>query len=225
MPSIDGNCYAKANDNSGCTVRDPNPASYGAAFAAAGGGVWATQLAKDGVSIWFWSRDSVPSDLSSNASSPSPDSWGTPVAYYPASSCATPDFFSPQHLVVTMTACGDWAGNAAVMNSTGCPLKTDLCYTSYVLDRANFDEAYFDLNSIRVYYDPDRAADSAAQTTATATTSGGPSASATAGSDSAAASGAAGSSGDSAAGVVNVRGAALAALGATVVALAGWTLV
>ncbi|BGP50602.1 hypothetical protein JCM10450v2_006521 [Rhodotorula kratochvilovae] len=214
-----GNCDSNANFNSGCTIRDPRASSYGSAFAAAGGGVWATQLAKDGVSIWFFPRSDVPSDLSSNASAPSPDGWGTPVAYYPASSCATPDFFSPQHLVITMTACGDWAGNAAVMNSTGCPLKTDLCYTSYVLESSNFDTAYFDINSIRVFYDADRAADSAAQTTATATSAGG--ASATKAADAAASSKAA--SGDSAAG--SVRAHLVAVAGAAVMAVAGWVLV
>ncbi|KPV74079.1 glycoside hydrolase family 16 protein [Rhodotorula graminis WP1] len=217
-----GNCFAKANDNSGCTIRDTRPASYGAAFAAAGGGVWATQLAKDGVSIWFFPRSDVPSDLSSGSSTPSPDAWGTPAAYYPASSCATPDFFSPQNLVITMTACGDWAGNAAVMNSTGCPLTKDSCYLSYVLDNTNFDTAYFDINSIRVFYDPDRAADSAPATTATASSSL-LSVSATPTSSPSGSSGS--SSGDSAAGMLRVQGAATALVGAAVLGAAGLILV
>ena len=38
----------------GCTVNDTRPDSYGAAFAKAGGGVWATQIAAEAVSIWFF---------------------------------------------------------------------------------------------------------------------------------------------------------------------------
>lgn len=44
------NCYVEANDNSGCTVIDGNSTSYGADFAAAGGGVWVTEFATDGIS-------------------------------------------------------------------------------------------------------------------------------------------------------------------------------
>lgn len=44
------NCYVEANANSGCTVIDGNSTSYGEEFATAGGGVWVTEFAKDGIS-------------------------------------------------------------------------------------------------------------------------------------------------------------------------------
>ncbi|GAA6022848.1 hypothetical protein JCM10207_001422 [Rhodosporidiobolus poonsookiae] len=168
------NCDHDVNSNSGCTVTETNAASYGEAFAAAGGGVWATEFGKDGIKIWFFSRSDVPSDLlTSNSSAiPDPSNWGTPSADYSASSCSIPDYFAPQHLVLDITACGDWAGAAAVINQT-CPLTTDLCYTSFVLDSSNFNTAFFEIPSIRVYSNPDTAANSSAQTTAT-TTSGTP---------------------------------------------------
>ena len=40
---------------SGCVVAETKPNSYGAGFAQAGGGVWATQLDVSGVYMWFWS--------------------------------------------------------------------------------------------------------------------------------------------------------------------------
>lgn len=123
----DGNCDTTANFNSGCTFRDTRETSNGAAFAQNGGGVFAGELTKDGVSIWFFPRPSVPSDLSSSSTSPDPTSWGKPVAYYPASSCDVSNHFGTQQIVLTITACGDWAGQ--VTNSTGCPLKTDSCCT------------------------------------------------------------------------------------------------
>jgi hypothetical protein len=43
-------CSFKTNSNEGCVVEDPDPNSYGAAFAAAGGGVFVTEFAETGVS-------------------------------------------------------------------------------------------------------------------------------------------------------------------------------
>ena len=46
--------------------------------------------------------------------------WGPPTASYPNSStCSVTDFFTPQQLVLDITLCGDWAGNAYA--SSGCP--------------------------------------------------------------------------------------------------------
>lgn len=43
-------CSFKTNSNEGCVVEDPDPNSYGAAFAAAGGGVFVTEFAETGIS-------------------------------------------------------------------------------------------------------------------------------------------------------------------------------
>jgi hypothetical protein len=43
-------CSNLDNSNQGCITTDPNPASYGAAFAAAGGGVFVTEFATTGIS-------------------------------------------------------------------------------------------------------------------------------------------------------------------------------
>ncbi|GAA6036473.1 hypothetical protein JCM8097_003525 [Rhodosporidiobolus ruineniae] len=212
------NCDHDANENSGCTVVESNPASYGEAFAAAGGGVWATEFGKDGIKIWFFSRPDVPSDLlTSNTSAiPDPSNWGTPSADYSSSSCSIPDYYAPQHLVLDITACGSWAGAGAVINQT-CPLTTDLCYTSFVLDSSNYDTAYFEIPSIRVYYNPDNAAESSASTTATTT-----------GSHSASSTGAQASSTGGTSGAATVYGSGTAKAVAAVVVgavLGAWTLV
>lgn len=43
-------CSYLANSNEGCVVSDGNTAAYGAAFAAAGGGVFVTEFAESGIS-------------------------------------------------------------------------------------------------------------------------------------------------------------------------------
>ena len=52
---VSTNCDYSQIGNSGCTVQDSNTASYGAAFARAGGGVWVTEFAETGINIWFFS--------------------------------------------------------------------------------------------------------------------------------------------------------------------------
>ncbi len=79
------NCDNNGSSGAGCTVLDANANSYGAPFAAAGGGVWVTEFAKTGINIWFFSRANVPASLSTDSIDVS--TFGTPSASYPASSC------------------------------------------------------------------------------------------------------------------------------------------
>ncbi|KAI5474430.1 glycoside hydrolase family 16 protein [Pseudohyphozyma bogoriensis] len=163
------NCSTVANSNSGCTVDDVSTASYGSAFAEAGGGVWAAEFANDGISIWFFTRSKVPSNLlQSNASAvPETSGWGTPSAYYPNSGCTISEFFAPQHLTIDITLCGDWAGNNATFQET-C---SGTCYTDYVLNASTYNTAYFEIQSVRVYFDAGKSDN--LTTTSTATTSAG----------------------------------------------------
>jgi hypothetical protein len=47
------NCSIGANSDSGCTYNITNANSYGAGFAAAGGGVYVAEFASSGVKVWF----------------------------------------------------------------------------------------------------------------------------------------------------------------------------
>ena len=44
----------------GCVVAETKANSYGAGFAQAGGGVYATQIDVSGINIWFWSVSPYP---------------------------------------------------------------------------------------------------------------------------------------------------------------------
>ncbi|GAA5841379.1 hypothetical protein JCM11251_006168 [Rhodosporidiobolus azoricus] len=156
------NCFAYANSNSGCGVSEPSANSYGEAFARNGGGVWVTEFGKDGVEMWFFERQSVPSDLSDPSATPDPSTWPNPSMAVSSSSCNVANYFAPQHVVLNIALCGDWAGNPAVMNQTGCPITANTCYDSYVLSSSNYNEAYFEIQSVRVWHDADKAANSSA---------------------------------------------------------------
>ncbi|KAJ7644461.1 glycoside hydrolase family 16 protein [Roridomyces roridus] len=141
-------CSFADNSNAGCGVMDPNPSSYGERFAQAGGGVFVTEFAEAGISVWFFNRSSIPSSLSGNASSFTTDALGTPTANWPTGGCDIDTFFKAQNLIFDITLCGDAAGNPAVFAQT-C---SGTCYNDYVVGNGSvYNNAYFDVASVRVY--------------------------------------------------------------------------
>ncbi|KAJ2966305.1 hypothetical protein NUW54_g13848 [Trametes sanguinea] len=132
---------------SGCTVQEKKPNSFGEAFAESGGGVWATQFDVTGVFIWFWNREDVPADLTNNASSIDISSWGTPSAAYPVTpDCNMTQYFAPQQLVLDIALCGDWAGVQSIYSSS-CPGSCDVTGPG----SPAYDNAWFEINYVRVY--------------------------------------------------------------------------
>ncbi|OCF43400.1 endo-1,3(4)-beta-glucanase [Kwoniella heveanensis CBS 569] len=146
-------CYYEDNDNSGCAITDSSYSSYGEQFAANGGGVYVTQLAEEGVSIWFFERSSIPDAVSSANSSIDTSSLGTPSGFWSKDGCDVDKFFGDQSLVFDITLCGDWAGQSSILSTTGCSALTgtETCYSKYVLDSSNYANAYFEINSLKVY--------------------------------------------------------------------------
>ncbi|EEB90837.1 hypothetical protein MPER_10907 [Moniliophthora perniciosa FA553] len=141
-------CSHLANQNEGCVVTDPSQQSYGATFAASGGGVFVTEFAESGISVWFFTRDLVPDSIKSNSSSLDTSALGTPVANWPNGGCSMNEFFSAQNLILDITLCGDFAGAANVFSQT-CSGR---CYNDYVIGSpSTYDNAFFDIASIRVY--------------------------------------------------------------------------
>ncbi|KZT11783.1 glycoside hydrolase family 16 protein [Laetiporus sulphureus 93-53] len=141
-------CSITADDNEGCVVTDPSTSSYGEAFAAAGGGIFVTEFATSGISIWFFNRSSIPSVLSGNASTINTGDLGTPVANWPSSNCTVQNFFEDQALVFDITLCGDFAGDQTIFAET-C---SGVCYDDWVIGTpSNYDNAYFEVSYVRVY--------------------------------------------------------------------------
>ncbi|KAF9262641.1 hypothetical protein L218DRAFT_960119 [Marasmius fiardii PR-910] len=142
-------CSNTTNNNEGCIVNDPNTNSYGKPFADAGGGVFVTEMATSGISIWFFTRSVVPSSISSNASTIDTSTFGEPVANYPATGCPMDKYFGPQALILDITLCGDFARPLYQSPNSGC---TGQCYNDAVLGPpSGYDNAYFDIAFVRVY--------------------------------------------------------------------------
>jgi hypothetical protein len=84
-----------------------NSKSYGADFASNDGGVFITELASSGISIWFFERANIPSAVSNATDSIDTSSLGTPAGYWATSGCEIEDYFKAQTLVfdITLVSC------------------------------------------------------------------------------------------------------------------------
>lgn len=142
---------------SGCTVKENAPNSYESGFAAAGGGVWATQFDYSGIYIWFWSRPDIPSSITNATATSSIDisEWGVPSASYPITpQCNITELFTAQQLILDITLCGDWAGVPSIYDSTCAGAgPTGSCYFDNVPGPGSpkYDDAYFEISYIRTY--------------------------------------------------------------------------
>ncbi|CAK9786298.1 hypothetical protein CC85DRAFT_327747 [Cutaneotrichosporon oleaginosum] len=148
------NCSIGYSYGSGCTARDTDPASYGAAFAAAGGGVYVAEWAADAIKIWFISRPNVPAALTANAKTIDTSILGTPTGYWGNKDCTFTRYFGPQTMILQTTLCGVWAGLASTLASNGCPAypSGEDCYTTYVHgDGSNYRTAYYEINYVNIF--------------------------------------------------------------------------
>lgn len=150
------NCAAATTGNQGCGIRASTSNSFGSGFNANGGGVYAMKWDSTGIAVYFFSRNNVPSDILIGA--PDPDAWSVPQARWPATSCNPFNFFKNHSVIFDTTLCGDWA--AGVWGGSGIPGQEQSCAartgfsTCEAFVRASgsaFSEAYWEINSVRIY--------------------------------------------------------------------------
>ncbi|GAA5982011.1 hypothetical protein JCM10908_004702 [Rhodotorula pacifica] len=133
-----------ASGNGGCSY-GAGEKSYGKDFNDAGGGVYATLFMEEGISVWFWTRSAVPEHLAD------PSTWGKPTANWPSSSCDIKKFFSHQRLIFNITLCGEYAGAPeSWARASACKQKAATC-SDFLVDPSNFDEAVWEIRSVKIY--------------------------------------------------------------------------
>ncbi|KAI4863234.1 glycoside hydrolase family 16 protein [Hypoxylon rubiginosum] len=141
--TLTGNCYNATDDNAGCGVGGP-AASYGSAYNDAEGGVMAMEWRDEGIRIWSFGRDGIPTDIA--AGSPDPSTWGEATADFPDTNCDIGSHFKNQSIVINIDLCGQWAGN--VYASSGCPSNC----TDYVANNPEaFTNAFWEFGAFEVY--------------------------------------------------------------------------
>ena len=90
--------------NEGCRIASDDPRTFGSEFNANGGGVYAMDWTDSYISIYFFPRGAIPSDITENR--PVPSSWGRPLAQFQGG-CDIREKFINQNLVFCTTFCGD----------------------------------------------------------------------------------------------------------------------
>ncbi|KAL4819584.1 endo-1,3(4)-beta-glucanase xgeA [Aspergillus spinulosporus] len=158
----------------GCVVQGQQGSS-GDPFNEQGGGVYAMEWQEKYLKIWYFPRSSIPESLT--AGTPDVSSFGTPMAHLQGS-CNFKERFTHQKLILDTTFCGDWAGG--VFGDSGCPVSDPsdpmLSCKNYVAENpAVYKNAYWELNSIKIYQIGETAEvegtqSAAAETTAAETT-------------------------------------------------------
>ncbi|KAG2050252.1 glycoside hydrolase family 16 protein [Suillus hirtellus] len=146
------NCDASVAYNVGCGVKyAQDNRSFGPGFNSIGGGWYAMERTLHYIKVWFWERHDpwVPLDVSSGAWIIDTDGWGTPAANFPNNTeCDIQSHFQGNNIIINLTFCGDWAGNPALYNASGCPLD---CVTYVNNHPTAFTNAYFEISSMNVY--------------------------------------------------------------------------
>ncbi|CAE7133023.1 unnamed protein product [Rhizoctonia solani] len=152
------NCAAYETGNQGCGQLGTASNGYGKPFNDNGGGVYAMLWQSTGVSVYFFPRDAIPSDITSGA--PQPSTWGTPSGNWPNTSCDPATYLKNHQIIFTSTICGEWAGSSGSWTAAGVGGQTDSCSAStgvsncldYVRNNgAAFTDAYWEVKSVKVY--------------------------------------------------------------------------
>ncbi|WVR07219.1 hypothetical protein IAU60_004260 [Kwoniella sp. DSM 27419] len=145
-------CSAYLSGNTGCGIRMTGAANgtYGGTVNGVGGGyyaMWRDLENSGGVYIYYWPRDAagIPDDVKNpNTGTTNVAGWGLPAANLSVPDCRQD--FGNHVIVFDITFCGDYAG--ATYAATGCPGS---CNSFVHSNPAAFSEAYWSVNSLRVY--------------------------------------------------------------------------
>ncbi|KAI1779602.1 glycoside hydrolase family 16 protein [Hypoxylon cercidicola] len=144
---------SKSPENLGCNYASPtaDTTSYGDAFNAEGGGVYALEWDSEALKIWHFSRSTIPDNIVySHSESPDPSTWGPPQAVFGGSSCDADTYFFNMSLVFNINFCGDYAGNLWG-KADQCNQLASTCEEFVAGNPSSFSEAYWDINFIDVY--------------------------------------------------------------------------
>jgi len=161
-------CDVGAQDNQGCSIGTINEATYGAGFNYGNGGVYATEWTSEAISIWYFPRSAIPSDITSG--NPDPSGWGLALSTF-SGGCDLDSHMDNMKIIFDTTFCGDWAGVTWSTDAT-CSSLGATCNDYVQNNPSAFAEAYWLVNSLKVYQSNGAVAPSSGAPTATATSTG-----------------------------------------------------
>ncbi|MCJ1229611.1 hypothetical protein MMC12_006280 [Toensbergia leucococca] len=140
--------------NVGCQYDAKDPRSFGEAFNANGGGLYAMEWTSQAINVWFWARgESGMADITSDTQDTT--TWGTPnMAAFANTNCDIDAHFQAHNIIFDTTFCGDWAGDTwpdpnigKCAASTGYPVCED-----FVMQHPEaFVNAFWAVRGLKVY--------------------------------------------------------------------------
>ncbi|KAI2469875.1 glycoside hydrolase family 16 protein [Annulohypoxylon bovei var. microspora] len=137
----------------GCNYASPpsDTTSYGDAFNAEKGGVYALEWDSEDLKLWHFPRSTIPDNIIyGHVVGPDPSSWGPPHAVFGGSSCNPDTHFFNMSLVINTNFCGDYAGNVWG-EADQCNQLAPTCEEFVANNPDSFQETYWDINFIDVY--------------------------------------------------------------------------
>jgi len=141
------NCYVNAPDqwsNEGCSIIGADD-SYGEPFNQRSGGVVVTEWTTSFIRMFYFDRNSIPSDLTAGV--PNPNSWGLPYAFFQLGENCTSTHFHDLNIIINLTFCGDWAGSDFI---NSCPGRGS-CQSFTQNTPSAFVDAFWMIRSLTVY--------------------------------------------------------------------------
>ncbi|KAF2482525.1 concanavalin A-like lectin/glucanase domain-containing protein, partial [Neohortaea acidophila] len=142
-----GGCGSILNDSI-------TPNNYGSSFNDNNGGVYATEWTSNYIKTWFFPRNAIPSSITSGSPDPNGD-FGKPGVNSQAP-CPFDQHFNNMSIIINIDFCGAWAGQV-YSQYTNCPQNAsapnslDSCVDFVGLNPKNFTDAYWEIDSIKVY--------------------------------------------------------------------------
>ena len=148
--SFGNDCYGDV----GCRQDTQDTSTYGADFNAAGGGVHVLEWTDEAISTWFFPRGHSPNfELAGDGhGAPNPATWGSPHARFvpTGGGCSFADSFQQHSIIINTALCGQWAGRVWPNDAT-CAAKARTCEEYVNQHPEAFENAYWLINSIKVY--------------------------------------------------------------------------
>ncbi|KAI1147826.1 glycoside hydrolase family 16 protein [Nemania diffusa] len=148
-------CSSSAK-NIGCNYAAPTSgsATYGDAFNAEGGGVYALEWDSRDIKIWHFPRKAIPDDIKlAPVRTPDPTKWGPPQALFGGSTCEADSHFYNMSLVINTNFCGAYAGKIWGV-ADQCDKLAPTCEEYVAKNPSSFINTFWQINYIDIYQKP-----------------------------------------------------------------------
>ncbi|KAF7920702.1 hypothetical protein BELL_0273g00040 [Botrytis elliptica] len=165
--SATSSIFGAQDATSACSGTNSDPNSYGTTFNNNGGGVYAMQWTSDVIRMWNFGPDAIPADIT--AGTPDPSTWDLPAFTTEGGVCNIDGLFANHKIIFDTTFCGGYAGQTGFWQETTCydAEKYPTCDSYVGANPEAYKEAYWLINSVKVYQNDTLAATSAAAASST----------------------------------------------------------